>query len=105
MQITDIRCFLVEVPPPAHRFIWRRGLMGSMDGMTPTTKHYSAILKMETDEGVTGHADAYLFQFVHHRSVTAGSDGITVRRKATHLLKPSSTERSASSCSIERAPS
>ena len=54
MQITDIRCFLVEAPPPAHRFIWRKGLMGSMDGMTPATKHFSAILKMETDEGFTG---------------------------------------------------
>ena len=56
-------------------------------------------------EGVAEHADADLFQRVHQASASGGSDGITWRRKATHLVKPSSTEKSASSCSIESAPS
>jgi hypothetical protein len=57
-------------------------------------------------EGVAEHADADLLgHFVHHAFVSGGSDGITWRRKATAFRKPSSIENSASSCSIETAPS
>ena len=54
MRITDIRCFLLETSSPLHRFVWRKGLMGSHDGTTANTKHLRAILKMETDEGLFG---------------------------------------------------
>ena len=42
---------------------------------------------------------------VHHASLSAGSTGITLRRNATPLRKPSSIDSSASSCSIERTSS
>lgn len=56
MQITDIKCYLLEgvAPPPA--FHWREGLPGAGDGTLPGDKTYSAVLKVETDVGVTGMA-------------------------------------------------
>lgn len=42
---------------------------------------------------------------VHHAPVIAGSVGITERKKATPVRKPSSTDRRASSCSIDTTSS
>jgi L-alanine-DL-glutamate epimerase-like enolase superfamily enzyme len=54
MRITDIRCFIVEASAPPHRYRWRKGLMGSHDGIKPDHKLFTAILRMDTDEGVVG---------------------------------------------------
>ena len=57
MRITDIRCFIVEASAPPHRYRWRKGLMGSHDGIKPDHKLFTAILRMDTDEGVVGAVD------------------------------------------------
>jgi L-alanine-DL-glutamate epimerase-like enolase superfamily enzyme len=54
MKITDIRCYVVEDEHPAYPFRWRKGLAGSGDGTPPGEKPKSAILRMDTDEGITG---------------------------------------------------
>lgn len=54
MRITNIECFLLDAPAPAHRYRWRKGLMGSHDGLETVTKPVSAVLKMSTDEGFIG---------------------------------------------------
>jgi L-alanine-DL-glutamate epimerase-like enolase superfamily enzyme len=57
MKITDIKCYVMEhdVNPP--RFRWREGLPGDGDGSPVGGKSYSAILKVETDEGIVGMAN------------------------------------------------
>lgn len=54
MKITDIRCYVVEDDHPAVPFRWRKGLPGSGDGTAPDRRPLAAILRMETDEGITG---------------------------------------------------
>jgi len=54
MRITDIRCYVVEDEHPPVPFHWRKGLPGSGDGTALDQKPRSAILRMDTDEGITG---------------------------------------------------
>jgi L-alanine-DL-glutamate epimerase-like enolase superfamily enzyme len=54
MKITDIRCYVVEDNHPAVPFRWRKGLPGSGDGTAPHEKPRAAVLRMDTDEGITG---------------------------------------------------
>jgi L-alanine-DL-glutamate epimerase-like enolase superfamily enzyme len=55
MQITDIKCYVLESTAEAPRFRWRAGLpIGS--GVRPGDPVYSAIVKVETDEGIVGMA-------------------------------------------------
>jgi L-alanine-DL-glutamate epimerase-like enolase superfamily enzyme len=56
MKITDIKCYLLETVAPAPRFHWRKGLPGEGDGTKPGAKTFTAILKVETDEGIAGSA-------------------------------------------------
>ena len=54
MRITDIRCYVVEDEHPAVPFRWRTGLPGSGDGTPLDQKPKAAILRMDTDAGITG---------------------------------------------------
>lgn len=54
MKITDIRCYVVEDEHPAYPFRWRKGLAGSGDGTPLSERPKSAILRMDTDEGIIG---------------------------------------------------
>src|SRR5690349_20378088 len=56
MKITDIRCYVLASVAPVPRFHWRKGLPGDGDGTPPGKKTYSAIVKVETDEGYVGSA-------------------------------------------------
>ena len=53
MKITGFTCWLVE-SDPGPRFIWRNGLQGSHGDIRPGTRPLTAVIRMETDEGVTG---------------------------------------------------
>ncbi len=54
MRITDIKGYLVEDPWVGDTFRWRAGLPGSGDGTPKGKVPKSAILRIETDEGITG---------------------------------------------------
>jgi L-alanine-DL-glutamate epimerase-like enolase superfamily enzyme len=54
MRITDIRCYVVEGEHPLVPFRWRKGLPGSGDGTPLDQRPKVAILRMDTDEGITG---------------------------------------------------
>lgn len=54
MKITDIRAYIVEDDHPQYPFRWREGLAGSGDGTPLDQRPKSAILRMDTDEGITG---------------------------------------------------
>ena len=54
MRITDIRCYVVEGEHPRVPFHWRNGLPGSGDGTATDQRPKSAILRVDTDEGITG---------------------------------------------------
>ena len=54
MRITDIRCYVIEDEHPLVPFRWRKGLPGSGDGTPIDQRPKSAILRMDTDEGITG---------------------------------------------------
>ena len=54
MRITDIRCYVIEDEHPSVPFRWRKGLPGSGDGTPLDQRPKSAILRMDTDEGITG---------------------------------------------------
>ena len=54
MKITDIRCYLVEDEHPRYPFRWRKGLPGSGDGTAAGEAPRAAILRMDTDAGITG---------------------------------------------------
>ena len=54
MRITDIRCYVIADEHPPVAFRWRKGLAGSGDGTALTDRPKSAILRMDTDEGITG---------------------------------------------------
>ena len=54
VKITDVRCYLIEDLHPTYPFRWRQGLPGSGDGTAADRKPIAAILRMDTDVGVTG---------------------------------------------------
>jgi L-alanine-DL-glutamate epimerase-like enolase superfamily enzyme len=54
MQITDIKCYVIEDDHPAVPFRWRAGLPGSGDGTPLDQKPRAAILRMDTDAGIVG---------------------------------------------------
>ena len=54
MRITDIRCYVIADEHPPIAFRWRKGLPGSGDGTALTDRPKSAILRMDTDEGIIG---------------------------------------------------
>jgi L-alanine-DL-glutamate epimerase-like enolase superfamily enzyme len=54
MRITDIRCYVVEDDHPSVPFRWRKGLPGSGEGTPPDQRPKSAVLRMDTDEGIIG---------------------------------------------------
>lgn len=54
MKITDIRCYLVEERSETGDFIWRDGLPGSGYGEPKGGTHRHAVLRMDTDAGITG---------------------------------------------------
>ena len=54
MKITDIRCYVLEEPHPSPSFRWREGLPGSGDGTPADQPVRAAILRMDTDAGITG---------------------------------------------------
>jgi len=54
VKITDIRCYIVEDDHPAVPFRWRKGLPGSGDGTPLDQRPKSAIIRMDTDEGIIG---------------------------------------------------
>lgn len=56
MRITDIRCYVVPRVAAQPRFRWRTGLPGDGDGTPPGEKSYAGILRVDTDEGLTGCA-------------------------------------------------
>ncbi|MBT4497700.1 MAG: racemase [Gemmatimonadetes bacterium] len=57
MQITDIKCYVLEHIAPEPNFRWRAGLPGAGDGTPPGEPTYSSIIKVETDEGIVGMSD------------------------------------------------
>jgi L-alanine-DL-glutamate epimerase-like enolase superfamily enzyme len=54
MKITDIRCYVIEGEHPRYPFRWRTGLPGSGDGTRADEAPRLAVLRMDTDEGITG---------------------------------------------------
>jgi L-alanine-DL-glutamate epimerase-like enolase superfamily enzyme len=56
MKITDIKCYVMESITEPPRFRWRDGLPGDTDGTPVGEKNYTAIIKVETDEGIVGMA-------------------------------------------------
>ena len=71
MKITDIKCYVLESIAGQPRYRWRAGLQGGSDGTPSGQPTYSAILKVETDEGVVGMAGSgrghYLADIVRRR--------------------------------------
>jgi L-alanine-DL-glutamate epimerase-like enolase superfamily enzyme len=53
MKVTGFTAWLVE-RDPGPRFIWRNGLPGSHGDIPRGTRPHAAVLRMETDSGVTG---------------------------------------------------
>jgi L-alanine-DL-glutamate epimerase-like enolase superfamily enzyme len=53
MKITGFTCWLVETDP-GPKFIWRNGLPGSHGDVRPGRNPRKAIVRMETDEGLSG---------------------------------------------------
>ncbi len=78
MKITDIKCYILahDVLPP--RFHWRQGLPGDGDGSPVGSQTYSAVLKVETDEGIIGMAtvDGRAAEYV----------GSITRRRLKHFI-------------------
>ncbi len=54
MQITNVRCYVIEEPWPGDTFRWRTGLPGSGDGTPPDRVPRAAVIRIDTDEGITG---------------------------------------------------
>ncbi|MFA6111927.1 MAG: enolase C-terminal domain-like protein, partial [Candidatus Latescibacterota bacterium] len=85
MKITAIKCYVLEHRAGQPRFHWRRGLAGDGDGTLPGQPTWSAMVKVETDEGIIGAASA------GHGHAVAD----LVNRRLKHLvgLDPLNTER------------
>ena len=86
MRITDIRCYVIEDEHPLVPFRWRKGLPGSGDGTPIDQRPKSAILRMDTDEGITG--------------ATKIADGEAVASLTRRRLKSFDRRR----CAADRAP-
>jgi L-alanine-DL-glutamate epimerase-like enolase superfamily enzyme len=54
MKITDIRCYLIEEPWGRDTYRWRAGLPGSGDGTPDGEVPHSAVLRVDTEAGITG---------------------------------------------------
>lgn len=54
MKITDIRCYLIEDPWVGDAYRWRTGLAGSGDGTPAGMVPRAAVVRIDTDEGITG---------------------------------------------------
>jgi L-alanine-DL-glutamate epimerase-like enolase superfamily enzyme len=54
VKITDIRCYLIEEPWAGDTYRWRAGLPGSGDGTPPGEIPRSAVLRIDTESGITG---------------------------------------------------
>jgi L-alanine-DL-glutamate epimerase-like enolase superfamily enzyme len=54
MKITDIRCYLIEEPWAGDTYRWRAGLPGSGDGTPSGQVPHSAVLRVDTEAGITG---------------------------------------------------
>ena len=85
MKITDIKCYVLESKAAPPRFRWRAGLPGDGDGTPPGEPTYTALIKVETDEGIAGMAQARRGYYVAD----------VVRRRLKNLigLNPLLTER------------
>ena len=85
MKITDIKCYVLESIAQKPRFHWRNGLPGDGNGTPPGESNHSAVVKVETDEGIVG--------------LSGGGRGYAVadlvRRRLKNLigLDPLNTER------------
>jgi L-alanine-DL-glutamate epimerase-like enolase superfamily enzyme len=90
MQITNIRCYVVNGAHPAIPFRWRKGLPGSGDGTPLTETPKAAILRMDTDEGVTGAlriGDGEAVASLTHRRLKSliGEDPLMTERLWTRI--------------------
>lgn len=56
-KITDVKCYLIERPNSAGRFRWRNGLAGSGDGTPSSESETWAVLRMDTDVGITASVE------------------------------------------------
>jgi L-alanine-DL-glutamate epimerase-like enolase superfamily enzyme len=54
MRITDIRCYVVERAYDLPPYRWRNGLAGRGDGILGSTTAQVGVLRLDTDEGITG---------------------------------------------------
>ncbi|MBN1868243.1 racemase [Candidatus Sumerlaeota bacterium] len=54
MKITDIKCYVTESTAKPPRYRWRDGHLPDGPGVAPGEKFHTAILKVETDEGLVG---------------------------------------------------
>lgn len=54
MKITDIRCYVIEKKNQTGVFRWRAGVPGSGDGTPAPEPELWGIVRIDTDEGVTG---------------------------------------------------
>lgn len=63
MKITDIKCYVLEHSAAEIVYRWRDGLPVRGDG-PPGTKVQTSILKVETEEGITGSAGSRHGQYV-----------------------------------------
>jgi len=61
MKITDIKCYVLPYVPQHPGFHWRAGLNMGIYG--PDYTSYSAIMRVETDEGCVGHAGGGGYRF------------------------------------------
>jgi L-alanine-DL-glutamate epimerase-like enolase superfamily enzyme len=85
MKITDVKCYVLESPAPVPAFRWRTGLPGAGDGTPPGQPTASAVLKVETDEGIvgtTGAGNAYAVASLTRRRLKAfiGEDPLLTER-------------------------
>lgn len=85
MKITDIKCYVLESDADAPRYRWREGLPGDGDGTPPGDPTYTALIKVETDEGIVGMAQARRGYYV--------ADVVRRRLKGLIGLDPTLTER------------
>lgn len=56
MKITNIKCYITQHPVQHPGFHWRKGLW--MGHYEPGDTTFSVTIKVETDEGIVGHAEA-----------------------------------------------
>ena len=53
MRITDIKCYVLKQVNKTPAFHWRKGIVS---GSVPGTVSHGGLLRVETDEGIMGHA-------------------------------------------------